>query len=527
MLEEALRHEPSDQTRSDVGWLARAGVLNLATLVVQSLAGFALSVVVTRGLHAHGAGVFFEVVGLFVILSSGAGLGADTGLVRAVARSRALGAVADVRRLIGAAVLPVLVCGLLVAAATWAAAPWLASVFLHGVDQQDATASIRLVALFVPLQAATIVVLSGTRGFDTMVPFVLVENLCKPLSRLVLLVLVLAAGFGASAALAAWTAPIALGFLVGVVALARLLGAAERTARTAVGTARSARDLAGEFWRFAAPRGLAGIFQIAAIWLNVLVVGALRSPREAGIYAAVSKLAMLGALVMQAVRLPFAPQISGLLARGERGRARTVYQVGTSWMVTVCWPLYLLLLIFGVVVLQIFGPEFSAGHAALLVLSLAMLLNVGTGSVTVLLLMAGKSSWNVFNTMAALAVNVGLGLLLVPRIGIAGAAIGWAAGIAVDNLAALVEVWLLLRLHPFSRGWGLAAAQAVLCFGGLGLAAWLLWGATLAGLAAATVAGSVVYLVLIWRARAVLELNVFAEAVRLRAGPDDAGSRPA
>src|SRR6266511_3582145 len=509
MLEEALRQPPSDQTRSDMGWLARAGVLNLATLVVQSLAGFALSVVVTRGLHAHGAGVFFEVVGLFVILSSGAGLGADTGLVRAVARSRALGAVAEVRRLIGAAVLPVLACGLLVAAATWAAAPWLASVFLHGVDQQDAIASIRLLALFVPLQAATIVVLSGTRGFDTMVPFVLVENLCKPLLRLVLLVLVLAAGFGASAALAA------------------LLGAAERTARTAVGTARPARDLAGEFWRFAAPRGLAGIFQIAAIWLNVLVVEALRSPREAGIYAAVSKLAMLGALVMQAVRLPFAPQISGLLARGERGRARTVYQVGTSWMVTVCWPLYLLLLIFGVVVLQIFGSEFSAGHAALLVLSLAMLLNLGTGSVTVLLLMSGKSSSNVFNTMAALAVNVGLGLLLVPRIGIAGAAIGWAAGIAVDNLAALVEVWLLLRLHPFGRGWGLAAAQAVLCFGGLGLAARLLWGATLAGLAAAAVAGSVVYLVLIWRARAVLELNVFAEAVRLRAGPDDAGSRPA
>ena len=126
MLEEALHRRRPDQARSDdVGWLARAGVLNLVTLVVQSLAGFALSIVVTRGLHAHGAGVFFEVVGLFTILANGAELGADTGLVRAVARSRALGAVADVRRLIGVAVLPVLACGLLVAVATWAVAPWL------------------------------------------------------------------------------------------------------------------------------------------------------------------------------------------------------------------------------------------------------------------------------------------------------------------------------------------------------------------------------------------------------------------
>jgi O-antigen/teichoic acid export membrane protein len=147
-----------------------------------------------------------------------------------------------------------------------------------------------------------------------------------------------------------------------------------------------------------------------------------------------------------------------------------------------------------------------------------MLLNVGTGSVTVLLLMAGKSIWNVLNSMAALAVNVGLGLLLVPRIGITGAAIGWAAGIAVDNLAALVEVWILLRLHPFGRGWRLAAAQAVLCYGGLGLAAWLLWGPTLAGLAAAAVAATAVYLVLVWRARAVLQLNALGEAIRVRAG---------
>lgn len=502
-------------------------MLSVTTLVVQSLAGFAVSIAVTRGLHAHGAGVFFEVVALFTILANGAELGADTGLVRAVARGRALGAVADLRRLIGVALLPVLACGLLVAAAIGAVAPLLARVFLHGVDQDAATASIRLLVLFVPLQAATIVALSGTRGFDTMMPYVLVENLGKPLSRLLLLALVLAAGFGASAALTAWAAPIALGFLAAMLALARLLRASDRTVRIAVTTTRSLRDLAGEFWRFAAPRGLAGIFQIAAIWLNVLLVGALRSPREAGVYAAVSKLAMVGTLVMEAVRLPFAPQISGLLAQGERGRARTVYQVGTWWMVAACWPLYLLFAIFGTVVLGVFGGEFPAGHTALFVLSLAMLLNVGTGSVTVLLLMAGKSSWNVLNTLAALAVNVGLGLLLVPRIGITGAAIGWAAGIAVDNLAALVEVWLLLRLHPFGRGWGVAAGQAVLCYGGVGLAAWLLWGAIPASLAVAAVAGTAVYLVLVWRARAVLELNALGEAIRLRAGTARGETRPA
>ncbi len=68
--------------------------------------------------------------------------------------------------------------------------------------------------------------------------------------------------------------------------------------------------------------------------------------------------------------------------------------------------------------------------------SLAMLVNLGTGNVTVVLLMGGKSSWGAINTGAALIVNIGLNLLLIPHLGILGAAIAWGASIVVDNVAA-------------------------------------------------------------------------------------------
>jgi O-antigen/teichoic acid export membrane protein len=514
---QAARAARSGHFRSDVRSLARGGALNLVASGSGQACTFLMTIVVARGLGARGAGAFFEVVGLFTILSNSVRLGADTGLVRAVSARRALGVTHDLRRVTRVALGPVLLAGVLVAAATWALGPLLARVFLHGIDQSEGAGAIRLLAFFLPLVAVTIVALSGTRGFGTMLPYAAIENLGKPLARLVLVALVVIIGLGSVAALVAWAAPIAAGFVAALWVLLRLIRQAEARGPAATPT-RASRHLASRFWRFAAPRGLAGIFQVTVLWLDVLLVGALRSTSEAGVYAAASKLAMVGTLATEAVRIAIAPQISGLLARREHARAEGVYQVATWWIMTLCWPLYLTLVVFGTVVLRVFGPEFVAGGTALLVLSLAMLVDLATGNVTVMLLMGGKSSWNLLNTLGALVLNVGLNLLLLPRIGIAGAALAWAASILFENVAAILELRILLRLNPFGPGWWLAAGQSTLCFAGLGLLLSALLGRTLVSLAVLALVATPLYLWLVWRVRGVLQLDALREAIRARRG---------
>jgi O-antigen/teichoic acid export membrane protein len=508
----------------DVRSLAKGGLLNLVASGGGQLFAFLMTVVVTRGLGARGAGAFFEVVGLFTILSNSVRLGADTGLVRGVSARVALGASSELRRLVVVALGPVLLVGIAVAAATWALGPLLARVFLHGIGAAEGTSAIRLLAIFLPLVAVTIVALSGTRGFGTMLPYAAIENLGKPLARLVLVAAVLAVGLGSVAALVAWAAPIAAGFIAALWALLRLVRRAEtRPGEPAeAGAAPGTRQLAAQFWRFAAPRGLAGIFQVTVLWLDVLLVGALRSTSEAGVYAAASKLAMVGTLATEAVRIAIAPQISGLLTRRENARAERLYQVATWWIMTLCWPLYLGLVVFGPVVLRIFGAEFVAGGTALLILSLAMLVDLSTGNVTVMLLMGGKSSWNLLNALGALLLNVGLNLLLVPRIGIAGAALAWAASIVFENLAAIIELRYLLRLNPFGRGWWLAAGQSALCFAGIGLLLSGLLGRSLLSLVATALVAAPLYLWLVWRSRGVLQLDALREAISARGGRTEA-----
>ena len=58
--------------------------------------------------------------------------------------------------------------------------------------------------------------------------------------------------------------------------------------------------------------------------------------------------------------------------------------------------------------------------------------------VTMLLLMAGRSRENLLNVVVALVVNLALNVVLIPRIGIMGAA--WATLLAYAALAAMTAI---------------------------------------------------------------------------------------
>jgi O-antigen/teichoic acid export membrane protein len=404
--------------------------------------------------------------------------------------------------------------------------PQIASVLAEPEHEGQVATYLRALAPFLPLATGASVALAATRGFGTVLPFVALERVGKPVLRPLLAISVIAFGMGSVALAVAWAVPVALELPL---ALAIVAGLLHRAGAGSLfrGRATGLRRLAREFWGFAAARGLAVLFQILLLWIDVIFVGALRGAREAGIYTAVSRLAFMGLFVIEAVRIVIAPQFSGLFARGEHDRAQHLYQVGTWWLISASWPFYLMAALFAPVVLRLFGAQFVEGQTALLILSMAMLLTVGGGGVSVVLLMAGKSSWNMANTLAAVAVNIALNLVLIPRIGITGAALAWAAAILVENGAALYQVRVLLRLSPFGKGYGAVSLAAVACFGVLGLAARLLLGASIGALAVFGLVATAVYFIVLWRLRHQLELPILWNALRRRAAGGERAPVPA
>jgi O-antigen/teichoic acid export membrane protein len=164
----------------------------------------------------------------------------------------------------------------------------------------------------------------------------------------------------------------------------------------------------------------------------------------------------------------------------------------------------------------VYGHGFVAGQVALAILCAAQLFNLGTGNVTIVLLMVGKSSWNLINSAAALAANIGLNIYLIPRIGITGAAIAWAAAIIINNLAAVLEVNYLMKIRPFGTGYWLVAISSTICFGMTGLIIRQIVGANAIGFLLFVAVSTPPYAAVLWQARGMLRFSAFRGAISRR-----------
>jgi O-antigen/teichoic acid export membrane protein len=509
---------PADARKDDLRMVARGGSLNFVGALINGFLQFGLTVIVAQALTKSQSGAFFEAVALFLILSNTCELGADTGLTRMIPRYRVHGRIADIRTSLHIGIWPAFIAGAVFAALAFGFAHPLAELFTHD-SSRDANAVatyIRVLAVFLPLSAAYTVVVAATRGFGTMLPNALVDRIAKAAAQVVAVVVVVAAGGGSGEIALAWAVPIALGLAAALWWLRQLLEDMEAVAPTGRRRGTPAGDVAREFWAFTAPRGLTGVFQVTILWVGTLMVGTLMSTADASVYTASTRYLVAGSVVNLAIIQVIAPKLSELLSGGERARAREVYQVATSWLMAMAWPMYLTLALFAPVLLRVFGHKFTPGASSLAILAVAMIVATGIGPVDIVLLMGGRSFWNLFNVIVALVLNIVLSILLIPHIGIAGAAVAWAASILANNVLPLAEVRAFLKLHPVGRGFPVVAASALLCFGGIGLLVRLTLGLSIPTFIIYAALATTAYAVALHRFREPVELPLLIETLASR-----------
>ena len=138
------------------------------------------------------------------------------------------------------------------------------------------------------------------------------------------------------------------------------------------------------------------------------------------------------------------------------------------------------------------------------------------GPVDSVLLMGGRSVLSLINTGLALVVNVVLDVILVPKIGIEGAALGWSAGILVNNLLPLWQVNRTMGMHPFGPGARTAMSVCVVTFGFVPGLVYVALGQSLLSLLLALLLASATFLLAVTKLRAPLEVDDLVRALRRR-----------
>jgi O-antigen/teichoic acid export membrane protein len=183
-----------------------------------------------------------------------------------------------------------------------------------------------------------------------------------------------------------------------------------------------------------------GITQELLNQLEVLLIGYFGDARMAGLFSAAWRLAALMPFGLQALAMLGAPMIASAYHRDDRSEmlhvARLNARIGLAFAVMMA----IVLLLSGRWLLGIFGPEFRDAYPALVILVAGGAVNAFTGVVAYFLTLTGRERIALAIFVAALALSLILNVILIPRLGLVGAAIASASALAAWNLAMLAYV---------------------------------------------------------------------------------------
>lgn len=436
--------------RAELGALgAGAGLMVGGRLAGRGL-GFLVAVILARSLGAGLFGIYTLGWTLLRAVGALATLGNEHGVLRFAAPNWP-GEKAAARRIAlrGGAV--AVAAGAAAGLGLFLAAGWLeARVFaLPGLARV-----LRLVAVALPLLAGARVLAAGTRVSRDMRPSVWAEDVTQPAAHLLFLGLALAVGWGLLGAVGALVASYGVSLALAAWYLRRLLGGAAPGDSPAVGV----RELVA----FSFPAALAGALGNYVLWVDRLILGAFRSAAEVGVYQVAMQLSAPFVVVVAALGAAIAPLIPAASA-GEAGRLGGPFRACTRWGLDACLALFLVVALAGSdLVLVLFGGEYHAAVAPLVVLAAARVAVAAAGPAGMVLILSGRQRRWLAITGGALAAGVLLQLALVPRFGMLGAAVATGTALVAMNGAALVAVWGELAVYPWDRGLakGLLAAGA-------------------------------------------------------------------
>lgn len=491
--------------------VARSGAFSFVGAVTSAVMGLLFTVVIGRVLGPSGAGVVLQAIAAFTIALSVARAGLDTTAVWLLPRVTH----EDPRRLrsaLASLLVPAVVFGSVAGFGLYAVGTALQA------RQQPLSEALHSMAWFLPFATVMTVALSATRGLGGVRPYVLVNSIGIPTARPVLVLATAWLASGSLAAALAWSAPLPVGALVSVLLVIRIGRRFER-ANGGGGEWIPTRPLVRRVCKFAAPRSISGVLEQAMTWLDVLIVGLLLTPAAAGIYGAATRFVGAGMILNTTLRVVVAPIYSRSLGLGQVEQAQQVYSTTTKWIVLCSTPICLAFAFFGGTTLGLLGPGFRSGATALLILACGLAVVLLTGNIHSLLLMSGHSGLAALNKLAALTANVLGLLLLVPHLGIEGAALAWSVSMVLDAGLAAAQVHRLVGVAVGGSGVAIALAVPLVAFGAPALVLRIVLGDTLSGLSVALVVGGVLCAISVFRLRGRLALADLMSISRQRNSP--------
>ncbi len=202
------------------------------------------------------------------------------------------------------------------------------------------------------------------------------------------------------------------------------------------------------------PFALLGGLMLINTQADILMLGILGTAHDTGLYKVAAKGANIVALSLIAANLFIEPRIAAMYSLGKLKELQRLLTLSVRSTVAVALVTTLIFWFMGRDLLKlVFGVPYLGAYWPLAILCLGQLINVGTGSVGVVLNMTGNENDAARMAGVAAVSNIALNTILIPNYGGIGAAISTSITMLIWNILMLHKVRLNIKVDPsvFSR----------------------------------------------------------------------------
>ncbi len=231
----------------------------------------------------------------------------------------------------------------------------------------------------------------------------------------------------------------------------------------------AAMPTTGELLRFSLPIAASSLLTVLVMQADVLLLGTYvnRAPgvtvESFGVFCAAAQIAGGLRKVRQVFDPIFAPIVASRLVSDDRAALRETVAGPGRWVLAAQLPVVGVMVLAAGLIMSVYGASFRTGALWLALLAIAHGANVFAGLVETLF-MVERPGLNLANAVLTVLVQLGAGVLLIPRFGVTGAALAMCLGFATQGVLRFIEV-----KHVFGWAWpwyalGRPLAAATLAF---------------------------------------------------------------
>jgi len=429
--------------RSRMGSISRQSFVYFAGTIFTAAAGYFFKIYLARTLGAEALGLYalgMTIIGFVGLFNS---LGLPIAAARFVAAYLVKGEYSQLGGFLRGSVGLLIGINVLLAGVVLLAGPWLASHFYHAPKLSPYLWAFAAIMLLGVLNMFLGQVMAGYRDVARRT---LITHFTGTPANIAIAVLLISLGFGLTGYMAAQV-------VSALVVLCLLAASVWKMSPAEARTPRCGLHIKREVVAFSTVAYGIAALQFLLAQTDKIVLGYYLDARRVGIYAVAMALVGFVPIALDSVNQIFSPIISELHAAENHTVLQRLYATLTKWVMVMTIPLALSMIVFARALMSIFGPSFQSGTAVVMIGAVGQVFNCAVGSVGFLLLMSGNQA----QLMKIQAVNavliIVLNIILVPRFGIAGAAIATTVTTVTTNIWALTSVRRILKVFPYNAGY--------------------------------------------------------------------------